>query len=662
MRRLTSLLFPALVLCGVLAIYVPSWNYELVFDDLRLTEDVIFGVYGNLLSFKQRMLSYGSFVWVNDWFGDGWGKQRLVNILLHLGTAGALYLLVHALLTHTRFPEDFEAEGHFAASRQAAAQVAAGLFALSPMAVYAVSYLVQRSILMATLFSVLACWLFVQGLVARKPLWHGLAFASYVLAVLSKEHALLTAAMAVPLFIHIRRPPWRVVAAVAGGAGLLLLLSAAVFYGIYGALVGRIFDPRSVDLAQQLEQLRPGVTQHIYPLSILNEARLFFAYGFLWAVPVVQWMSIDLRPAFPLSFSSFPQWLGALGYVALLAFAIWAVLRRRGVLSLVGVALLFPLLYFVTEFATVWLQDPFVLYRSYLWATGVVLLVATLLTGFKPRTIYMLGVVLACVWGMLAFERVSSFQDRATVWQDAADKIDLQAPANAVGRWRPFLNLGAQQLEQGDNAAAIASFSRAVSLGSLHGSAQFNIGTALQNQRKYAEAVAAFDEAQRQGFDDLSLYYQRGEAEFTLGQFDRAYQNFSTGLAKSAEGVTGAEMKRMLQAMQLRKAEAAVGSQRYPEAIREFTELLTISPGSARLAVGLGSAYTGIGDTQKALAVLNPLIARRPSPMAFYSRAMAYHTAGQTAAALQDLDKAIALDPQNARYQQVRGIVAAGKR
>ena len=74
MQRLTSLLFPALVLCGVLVIYVPSWNYELVFDDLRLTEDVIFGVYGNLLSFKQRMLSYGSFVWVNDWFGDGWGK------------------------------------------------------------------------------------------------------------------------------------------------------------------------------------------------------------------------------------------------------------------------------------------------------------------------------------------------------------------------------------------------------------------------------------------------------------------------------------------------------------------------------------------------------------------------------------------------------------
>lgn len=662
MRRLNPWLFPALVLCAVLAIYLPTWNYELVFDDLRLTEDVIFGVYGNLLSFKQRMLSYGSFVWVQDWFGDGWGKQRLVNIVLHLCTAGALYLLVRSLLAHTRFPEEFEAEAHFAASRNAAAQVAAGLFALSPMAVYAVSYLVQRSILMATLFSVLACWLFVKALVQRKPLWYALALLSYVLAVLSKEHALLTAAMAVPLFIHIRRPPWRVVAAVAGGAALLLVLGAAVFYGIYGALVGRIFDPRSVDLAQQLEALRPGITQHMYPLSILNEARLFFAYGFLWVVPVVQWMSIDLRPAFPLSFTSFPQWLGALGYVALLAFAIWAVLRRQGVLSLVGVALLFPLLYFLTEFATVWLQDPFVLYRSYLWATGLVVLVATLLTGFKTRTIYMLGLVLGCVLGLLSFERASTFEDRATVWQDAVDKIDLQAPANAVGRWRPYLNLGAQQLEQGHNNEAIASFTTAVSLGSLHGSAQFNIGTALQNQRKYAEAIAAFDVAQRQGFDDLSLYYQRGESEFALGQFERAYQNFAAGLAKSAEGVTGQEMKRMLQAMQLRKAEAAVGAQRYQEAIHEFTELRKISPDSARLAVGLGSAYTGMGDTQKALAVFNPLIARRPSAMAFYARAMAHHTAGQTAAALQDLDKAIALEPQNPRYPQVRGIVAAGKK
>ena len=32
---------------------------------------------------------------------------------------------------------------------------------------------------------------------------------------------------------------------------------------------------------------------------------------------------------------------------------------------------LLPALLFVTEFATVWVQDPFVLYRGYLWAIGI---------------------------------------------------------------------------------------------------------------------------------------------------------------------------------------------------------------------------------------------------------------------------------------------------
>lgn len=662
MRRLTPYLFPALVVCAILAIYLPSWNYQLVFDDRRLTEDAIFGVYGSVLTFKQRMLSYGSFVWVNELFGDGWGKQRLVNILLHLGTAGALFLLVRSLLINTKFPDDFEAQSHFGASRIAAAQVAAGLFALSPVAVYAVSYLIQRSVLMATLFSVLACWLFVQGLVTRRPFWHVLAFVSYVVAVLSKEHALITAAMAVPLYIHIRRPPWRVVAAVAGGSVLLLLLAGAAFYGIYGDIIGRLFDPRSVDFARQLEGLRPGITQHIYALSILNEASLFFAYGLLWILPVVQWMSIDLRPAFPLSFTSFPQWLGAVGYVALLAVAIWAVLKQRGVLSLIGVALLFPLLYFVTEFATVWLQDPFVLYRSYLWAIGAVILVGVLLTGFKPRTVYALGLVAGCVFGLLAFERVSTFQSEYTVWEDAAKKIDIQAPASAVGRWRPYLNLGAEQLDKGLDTQAMASLSRAEALGSLYGTARFNIGVALQHQNKHEEAIAAFDDAQRQGFDDLPLYYQRGESAFALGQFQRAYDDFSKGLAKSTEGVSGAEIERMKESMQMRRAESAIGTQQYQLAIDEFNALLKISPKSARLATGLGLAYAGKGDTQASLAVFNRLIAERPSASAYYGRAMAYHTSGQTAAALKDIDKAIALDPHNPRYAQVRSIVAAGKK
>ena len=490
--------------------------------------------------------------------------------------------------------------------------------------------------------------------------WYGLALLSYVAAVLSKEHAVMVAAMAVPLYIHVRRPSWKTVATIAGASTALIAVAAVVFFGIYGELIGKLFDQRSLDFAQQLERLSPGITQRMYPLSILNEAALFFAYGFLWFAPNVMWMSVDMRPAFPLSYAAFPQVLGIVGYVGLWIAALWAVLRRRGALSLAGVALMFPLLLYATEFATVWVQDPFVLYRSYLWAVAVPVLVAIVLTGFQPKTIYVIGCAIGLVFTVLAFERVQSLRDDHTAWGDAAEKIDLKAPASAVGRWRPFLNLGAYHLDRGSLGEAQRSFATAEALGSLHGSARFNLGVALQQQKKHAQALTTFAEAEKQGFSGQSLHYHRGESAFALGQFALAFESFSQGLASAAEGVTGKEMDRMREAMRMRRAEAAIGAGRYDDAIGDFNALLKASPQNRRLALGLGMALVGKGDTQAAIAQFDQIIASTPNAAAaYYGRAMAHNTARRRDESLKDLDRAIALDPRNAQYQQVRAQLAA---
>ena len=112
--------FALIVLLAVLAVYLPGLRNELVFDDLRLTDGSIFGTYGNLLDIKQRMVSYGSFVWIEQLVGSGWWKQRIVNIALHLGVVAALYALLQALMASTRFPQDIEDQPHFATSQRAA--------------------------------------------------------------------------------------------------------------------------------------------------------------------------------------------------------------------------------------------------------------------------------------------------------------------------------------------------------------------------------------------------------------------------------------------------------------------------------------------------------------------------------------------------------------
>ena len=109
-----------------------------------------------------------------------------------------------------------------------------------------------------------------------------------------------------------------------------------------------------------------------------------------------------MRPAFPVSVASPWHLAGAMGYVLVGLGAAWALLRRRDIGQLLGLLLLLPVLWYFTEFSTVWIQDPLVLYRSYLWAVPLPGLLAVVLTGLRPRTIYVLGVVLTLVLTPLA--------------------------------------------------------------------------------------------------------------------------------------------------------------------------------------------------------------------------------------------------------------------
>jgi tetratricopeptide (TPR) repeat protein len=654
----SALVFSLVLIAATLAVYLPGLGNSLVFDDNRLTDGTIFRAYGSLLELRPRMLSYGSFVWIKALFGDDWWKQRLFNVLLHLGVAFSLYQLLAALLRRTRFSEEDGSETKLDAalppSTVAALRVGIAVFALNPVAVYAVAYLVQRSILMATLFVVLACWAFVQGLVTRRPGWLVAAFLAYVLAVMSKEHAFLAAGLALPLYIFVVRPDWKRTLRLVAVALVLVLVAAAILYQRFGAILGVAFDENSRLLAQQLDALQPGVSKLVYPLSIVNQAALFFYYGFLWFFPNVMWMSVDLRPAFPLSVFTFPQILGAIGFVGVLLGSAWLVLRRSDALGFAALCVLFPSMLYFTEFVTVWLQDPFVLYRSYLWALAVPGLVALLLIGWSPRVIYPIGLVVAVLFAGLAFERTQTFRNELTLWSDAVDKINLQASPNAVGRWRPFVNRGAYYLEREMPDYALNDFARAEALGEIYGSARFNMGVSQQLMKKHEDALASFAKAETLGFTEPVLYYHRGESESALGRYRPALESYSAFLAKARES-------QIEDVVRLRRAETAIAVDQFDVAIQDFKTLLQKKPNEMRLQMGLGLAYAGKRDTAAALAVFNPMLAAGPTASAYYGRAMTYVLSGDKAAGLKDLDQAIALEPTNGVYKNLRAQIAAQK-
>ena len=74
------------VLAGILAIYLPGLDNAPVYDDAFLTDGRLFTLYGSW-TLRERWLSYGSFVAVRELLGDGWWKQRLVNVSIHVAVS-----------------------------------------------------------------------------------------------------------------------------------------------------------------------------------------------------------------------------------------------------------------------------------------------------------------------------------------------------------------------------------------------------------------------------------------------------------------------------------------------------------------------------------------------------------------------------------------------
>ncbi len=635
------------LLAAVFTIYGLGLHNSLVFDDGRLSDGTIFGRYGSLIEPKVRMLSYGSFVWIQSLFGESMAVQRAFNIVLHLATCYAIWLLVTELFRHTAFSDEARAEPGFDTHIRIAIFAAVALFAVHPVGVYAVGYLVQRSMVMMTLFSALACWAYIRALSGAGLQWAALAVVFLLCALVSKEHAVVLPALALPLYVFVKRPSWKKLLAIGAAIVVLIGVLTALLWTQLGAFVGAVAtDDTSWAYVRQLEQLYPGITASIYPLSLLNQGKLFFEYGLLWFLPNVQWMALDLRPVFPLGFGSLPHLLGGLGYVALVIGSAVLLLRKRDAWGLVGLVLLCTALLFSTEFVTSWLQDPFVLYRSYIWAMLLPALLALVLLLF-PRK---LMVALACAAGLvltaLAAERSLSLKTEYSAWSDAAQKVDLQAPFNAFGRWRPFINRGAYLLENLNYEQALQDFEKAVALQEPLGSAQFNRGMALELLKRYPEAITAFDSAQKQGFDNAALAYHQATAYKMTQQMEPAFQAYAKALSMQPEAV-------LLPKILLEQAEVAIPSGHYDVAIANYQRLLQMSPGNTRLEVGLGIAFIGKRDFAQALQIFDASLARQPNPPAYYGKALAYREQGDRAQAIANLQRASAMDPANPVYQRL---------
>jgi len=399
-----------------------------------------------------------------------------------------------------------------------AAFAAAALFAVHPLMTEAVGYASGRPEVLCGTFVLLAIWCAHRGMKEDSPWWLAAALVPLVLGLASREVAAM-----VPFFLLAadrllrlgseagrRRRLWRF------HLPLILLVAAGGAWRLHSYLT-----------AESRGLPRP-VASHA-----LTELVIFWRYLSLLLLPAAQ--SI-VHPAQRIATPWHPALLAAVAALAAAAAAGWA-LRRRYPLAVL--ALLWLPLFLLPSSSLVPLFELMAEHRVYVASCGLFLLAGM---GFAllvaaapgPGARALCFAALAAVLAVLlaaTVRRNRVWSDPVSLWRDAARKAPLT--------WAPSYALGDALREQGDCAAAIPAYRRAMELLPQEPRAPLNLGICLAETRRYAEARQAFEDALRADPGSVQAEDNLGRLALLAGHPEEARQRFRQALQWDARDLVG---------------------------------------------------------------------------------------------------------------------------
>jgi tetratricopeptide (TPR) repeat protein len=504
------------LLVAVFIVYLPFLGNPFIFDDFPFFKSDVVSLYAtSMFHFDLRWLPYASLGWTYAIFSDvNTYFFHLGNVLIHVGNVILLFYLLRQLVGAVISERDKPNLAIWGA------WLAALLFACHPVAVYATGYIIERSILLATFFALVMQLAYVRALLTGDKRWLILAVIGYFMAGFSKEHSVLMPAVLAAQHILLRRKS-HLSLQKADRSALLLCWGAFLAIGLLLVLrakgvLGAPYEPTATIMFAQ--QGLVASTPMLHLLSALTQAGLFFKYLLLWLLPNPAWMSVDMREHFISSLGEWQGWAGGLAFIAygVLAFRL---LLSGGGKGLVGLALLYPWLQFPVEMAGIRVQEPFVLYRSYLWMPGMMLVFPLLLLRFPGRRTALalsLGVLLLLP---LAWNRLWVFGDNYRLWNDAV----LLLPSEQVaGADRILYNRAYAAAGMGRWTDAVIDYEKVVALQPLVAVVQHDLGVAYANLNRYQEAIAQFDTAINLDPEYAKAYFDKGMAQKRLHQDELA--------------------------------------------------------------------------------------------------------------------------------------------
>lgn len=447
---------------------------------------------------------------------------HLVNLSFHLITAVFLFMAIRLLLTTPALATCFsKREG------PSIALLAAVLWAINPIQIQAVTYIVQRMAAMAAMFTVIGLYAYLRARMAwgkNRGLWSIILFLSFGCALLSKENAILfpfSIGLVEAIFFgssaHFERlkasVPLKGILITAGG---VVILVCAILH-----LIGNPID-------------MGGYAQRPFSLwqRLISQPRVILFYLSLLIYPAPWRLSIE-HDIFA-STSLLSPWTtlpSILCILALAGFGLWAAKK----LPVIGFAILFFLLNHAVESTVLPLELVFE-HRNYLpslffflpFAFYAIKLANRCQRDFHHLYLGMIVCLVAIIaaTGYACYLRNAAWQTEYSLWFDALKK----APGSA----RPLMNLGVA-IGWGDSPLpnrddiALSLFRKALTLPSprkrLPAKIYGNIGLLQMRKGAHSQAIGAYQKALEIAPKERKIRFDLIRALITIGNWRGAEEH-----------------------------------------------------------------------------------------------------------------------------------------
>lgn len=228
-----------------------------------------------------------------------------------------------------------------------------------------------------------------------------------------------------------------------------------------------------------------------------------------------------------------------------------------------------------------------------------------------------------------------------------------------------YNKLGDYYLKKGQINEAIDVYRKSIVLNSDNQNSHFDLGRSLAMIGKYEEALTSLNRALDLNPAHGETYCHTGLVYLEMGDAERALTNLEHALKQDKDNVMAIYLMAIAQQRTGHENEAVRNFQKVIERYASLTQV------KSRFAEGyyyIGKCYFYLNDLEKALPNFEKAVEFDTEAVdyhysfgmlysdadAFFALAETQHALGQNSSASANLKKALELDPQNKKYQELK--------